>query len=372
VPPRRHPARPLLTALVALSAACAGARPAPPPAPSRAGDALAPGWTRRAFDVRDHGQLVVALPPGWVAEEGEEGEAAVAGIRLESPAGGFTALLTPLWNPGEPEGAAERADTARLFAEIARRKALGGSVEHEIPLEEVSGPEVKGFWFTATDRELVGREPGPGEWRHIVQGAAAVGPVILAFTLLDDGPGPQRDQLLQLVRTARHAQERDGPPDRLGDLVPVPADRTSPLRVRTPGRAWALLVDLPGFQLGERSGGEWRGAFVIGIEPGTGIAASVSLGPADGSRDAAGCREEALASIAAAIPELTDLRRAEGGGFARATYTLPRDVPETHAHLFLFREGLCGSVHVSKIAPEPGDVDRLEAILATVRVAEDL
>jgi hypothetical protein len=198
-----------------------------------------------------------------------------------------------------------------------------------------------------------------------------VGPVILAFTLLDQGPGPQRAQLLELVRTAQHAGEGEGG-ERLGDLVPVPADRTAPLRVRWPGRPWAMLVDLPGFQLGERSGSELQTVFVIGLEPATGIAASASLGPAETGRDASGCREEALAAIGAAIPELTQVRRSEAGGFARATYVLAREVPEAHSHLFLFRDGLCGSVHVSKIAPEQGDAERLDAILSTVRLAEDL
>jgi hypothetical protein len=373
VPARRDPARsPLLATIVALAAACAGARPAPPPPPARGADELAPGWTRRAFAVRDHGQLLLALPPGWTAEEGEEGEAALPGIRLGSPDADFTVLLTPLWNPGERDTAEERADTARLFAEISRRKALTGSVEQEIPLEELSGPGVRGFWFAATDRELVGREPGPDEWRHIVQGAAAVGPVILAFTLLDDGPGPQRAQLLELVRTARHAAEGGGEAGELGDLVPVPADRTSPLRVRWPGKSWAVLVDLPGFQLGERSGGAWRSVFVMGLDPATGIAASVSLAPADAARDAADCREAALAAIAAAVPELAEVKRAGAPAGARATYALAREAPEAHDHLFLFRDGLCASVHVSKIGPEAGDGERLETILATVRFAEDL
>jgi len=356
---------PLATAL-ALLGACASARPAAHAA------SIPPRWTRRAFEVPDHGTLVISIPPGWTASEGEEGESAVAAIRLAAPGHRFAALLTPLWNPGEPEAAEARADTAQLFADIARRKALDGSLEREIPLAELSGPGVKGFWFTATDRELVGREPGPEEWRSILQGAAAVGPVLLAFTLLDDGPGPQRSLFLELVRTARH-EARDGDErDALGELEPVPGGLTVPLRIAWPGKTWSVLVDLPGFEVGARKADEGRGPFVVGLHPATGIAASVTLAPSAASKDAEGCRDEALAVIAGHVPNLANVHH-EG---ARVTYTIVgaagEGVVETHAHAFLHRDGLCANAHASKMAPAPEDAARIEAILSSFRFGEDL
>jgi hypothetical protein len=47
-------------------------------------------------------------------------------------------------------------------------------------------------------------------------------------------------------------------------------------------------------------------------------------------------------------------------------------VRQDHAHAFVFREGVCGNVHVSKAEPEPEDAARIERILATVRFGEDL
>jgi hypothetical protein len=335
------------------------------------------GWARRAFAVQDHGRLLLSLPPGWAAAEGERGEAGAPAIRIDGRGGAFTVLLTPLWNPGGGEG--DLADTARLFADVARHAALPGSVEREIPLEELSGPGVKGFWFAATDRELVGRATGAGEWRHIVQGAAAVGEVLLAFTLLDNGPGAQRGEILEVVRSARHAAGGEG--DATADLEPVPAGRTVPLRVAWPGKSWAVLVDLPGFAAGSRRAGEGRGPFVLGVHPGTGVVASVALLPAGAAADADGCREQALAAIAGAIPDVADVRRTDAarGGSAsasRASYTATGGadggVVQQNAHAFLHRDGLCANVHVSKANPEPGDGEAIEAILATVRFGEEL
>lgn len=366
--------RPFLVATaIALLAACASARSA------KAQRAAAPasGGSERAFAVADHGRLVLSIPPGWTVEEGEEGEAGLTAIRLGRSGAGFTALLTPLWNPGEPDSPDARADAARLFAELARRAALAGSVERDLPLQEISAPGVRGFWFTATDRELAQRDPGPGEWRQILQGAAAVGPLILAFTLLDDGPGPQRAELLELVRTARHVSDGGGQ-DEAGDAFELMPDaRTVPLRVGWPGRGWAVLVDLPGFQVGQvrRSVMVKDAVHVIGRDEETEIVVSVLLGRADGVGDARGCRDAAMKHLGSSVPELSNLRTGGDPTIGRAAYEVPASATGglvAHAHAFLFRDGICVNVHVSKAGPEREDAARMEAILMTVRVAEDL
>jgi len=367
------PPRPIVRAAVAallLLAACAHGRSAPP-------SGLPAGWSARAFVVQGGGRLVLGLPPGWSATEGEEGEASVPAIKLRKAGARFVVLLSPLRSPAEPESPEARGDTAQLFAELGRRKALGGSVETEIPLESLSGPDgVRGAYFSATDRDLVGREPGGDEYRHVLQGAAAVGPVILAFTLLDDGPGPWRADVLELVRTARHVA--DGAPDeREADLESLHGIETVPLRVALPGKTWALLVDLPGFDVARVAAGRVPpgGVHLLARSAETEVVASVLLLPAQEVKDAAGCRERALGRIRANLKGVQDLRRADGGGTAAVTYSVevgPTGGPEWHAHAFLWREGVCASVHVSKVAPGPDDAARLDAILSSVRLAEDL
>jgi hypothetical protein len=355
---------------LALLTACAHGRGAP-------ASGLPAGWTSQAFVVQGGGRLVLGLPPGWTATEGEEGEASVPAIKLRMPGARFLALLSPLRNPGEPESPAARADTAQLFAELGRRKALGGSVETEIPLEALSGPGgVRGAYFSATDRDLVGRDPGEDEFRHVLQGAAAVGPVILAFTLLDDGPGPWRDQVLELVRTARHVAD-GAADDGEADLEPMSGVETVPLRVALPGKSWALLVDLPGFDVARVAPGRVPpgGVHLLARSAETELVASVLLLPARDAKDAPACRERALGRIRAGVKGVQNVRLTEGGGTAAVTYAVgagPGGTPEWHAHAFLWRDGVCASVHVSKAAPGPDDAARLDAVLSSLRVAEDL
>ncbi len=357
-------------ALAAALAACAGVRA---PGADRANPRP---QERRAFAVDGHGALEIALPGGWTADARADDPSAPTTIRLEQPGAAFVALLTPFWDPGEP-GDREHEDTARLFAELARRNALGGSLEQEIPLEELVGEGVRGFWFGATDRDLAGKEPAPEEWRHVLQGAAAVGPLVVAFTLLDNAPGPQRAALLEVVRGARHVpQPGQAPPEAGVELDPDA--RSVPLRLEVRGRPWAVLVDLPGFRLFKpRRADGGVGVLVFGQHPESGMVASVILRAAAEASDAAGCRDVDLPRIREAVPALAELRLSTAGAAARALYAVPggagaEGVRQEHAHAWVHRDGVCANVHVSKLAPASGDAEAMERILESLRFAEDL
>lgn len=356
-----------LAAAVALGG-CAHRGAAP------AASAAAPA--RRTFEVPGRGGLELTLPPGWIAEASPSAEDGSGSppptIRLVAPGGAFQATLTPWWNPGEPEAVAARVDAVQLLVELARRSALAGAVEREIPLEELGGAEARGFWFVSTDRALAGRAPGPGEFRHRLQGAAAVGPLVVGFTLLDQGPGPQRAQLLELVRGARHLPAGEPSPHE-GFEVDVGAS-TVPLAVRLPSRSWSVLVDLPGFvSFAPRGDGE--GVLVLAQSPETGVTASVVLRPGGGAADAAGCRDGDLARIRAAA-RVEELSTSSPAGEVRATYSVPevhgRPLRMIHAHAWLFRDGVCANVHASKVEPDAEDAARLERILASARFGEEL
>jgi hypothetical protein len=369
--PARIGLRTLTAALAALlaSSGCATTRRHRPAAP------VPVGAERRAFAVPGHGALEIAVPKGWLAEASSDDPSKPSTIRLEPPGGAFVALLTPFWNSGEPEGEPARADAARLFAELARRNAVAGAQEQDIPLEALDGEGVHGFWFSATDRSLVDREPGPEEWRHVMQGAAAVGPFVVAFTLLDNAEGPQRETLLEVVRGARHV---DASPEggAAEEMEADPQARTLPLRVEIMGKAWAVLVDLPGFRMFKpKRSDDGAGVLVLGQDPSSGVVASVILRPAGAAHDAAGCRDDDLPKIRDSS-ELLDLRVASEGPAARATYAIAAPgsshVRQEHGHAWLEREGICANVHVSKMAPAPGDSEAMERILSSARFGEDL
>lgn len=357
-------------ALAVLGAGCARVQPVSAPAGP-------PGATFRVFPVPGHGAIELAIPKGWTAQAVNGDASATPTIRLEHQGQSFVALLTPFWNPSEPGVKLASGDTAQLFAELARRNAMRGASEREIPLQRLAGAGVRGFWFAATDRTLEGKEPGPEEWRHVVQGAAEVGALVLAFTLLDNEDGPQRREVLEVVGAARHLPPREGEQQAAEDMELDPGANTVPLRVEIRGKPWAVLVDLPGFRMFKpRRSDDGTGVLVLGQDPGSGVVASVILRPAGPARDAAGCRDADLPRIRDAAPELLELRLASSGASVRASYELAApgaaQVHQEHGHAWLQREGICANVHVSKVAPGPQDAAVMDRILSSVRFGEDL
>jgi len=150
----------------------------------------------------------------------------------------------------------------------------------------------------------------------------------------------------------------------------MPDARTVPLRVAWPGKTWAVLIDLPGFHVAARREGEGPGPLVLGVEPRTGIAVTVGFHAAGVAKDAVGCREAAVAAISSVVSELTAVRPEGPPPVARLSYEAPGVGRNIHA--FLYRDGLCVNVHASQHGPGALDAERVEAILATVRFAEDL
>jgi hypothetical protein len=125
-----------------------------------------------------------------------------------------------------------------------------------------------------------------------------------------------------------------------------------------------------------RSSSEGVEALVVGHDPDRGMVASVIVRPAESARDAAACREADLGKVRAAHATLADLRLGEAGEVARASYVMPelggKPIPQLHGHAWLYRDGVCANVHLSKAAPEPDDAAALERILASVRYGTDL
>ena len=206
-------------ALAAVLSACvhAGVLPSPAPAP--------PGVTL-ALDVGDRGEVVFEVPNGWKATSGEPEPSAPGSIRFEAPSGHFVLVVTPLWGQGAPTEPLE-PEVARVLVEAERDRAREGAVEKDPAVRPFEAPGLHGWYFAATDRELAEakRPLEPDEYRCLVRGAAVVGPLVLAFTLLDDGDGPQREAALALVQGATHR--------------PVPAPRPPPPPSEPTGRTHA-------------------------------------------------------------------------------------------------------------------------------------
>jgi hypothetical protein len=370
---RCFPAAALLSLAAGLPA-CAhlGSTPAPVP----------PGVTL-AMDVGVRGEVIFQVPNGWKATSGESEPPVPGSIQFEPPTGHFIIIVTPLWGPGEstePLG----PEVARVLVEAGRDRALEGSVEMELPVRPLQPPGLAGWYFAATDRELAEakRPPEPDEYRCLVQGAAVAGPLVLAFTLLDDGDGPQREVALALVRGATHR-----PVPKPGAAAPPsePPGRThvdpstwaihgdEPLELGLPGKAWSLLLDLPGWRVAQpmrRFDGS--GVSVIGQRKVDGLILSAAMVDSRGRRSSESCRDPDWARIGR-LAGVGDARLEARAGEARAWYTVRDEGPPTrHLSAWRYRDDTCIHLHLSLPGAEPGVDAKLETALGAARYGEAL
>jgi hypothetical protein len=362
--------------LAAGLAACAhlGSPPTPAPAP--------PGVTL-AMDVGERGEVVFQVPNGWKATSDEPDPPMPGSVRFEPPSGHFIIVVTPLWGPGQPTEPLG-PEVARVLVEAGRDRALQGSVERDLPVRPLEPPGLRGWYFSATDRELAEakRLPGPDQYRCLVQGAAVAGPLVLAFTLLDDGDGPQRELALALVRGATHrpvpASDPPAPPSE-------PTGRThadpstwaihgdEPMELGLPGKAWSLLLDLPGWSVKEpmrRFDGS--GVSVIGQRQADGLILSVAMVDSQGRRSPESCRDPDWSRIGK-LAGVGDARFEVSAGEARAWYTVRDEGPPTrHLSAWRYRDGACIHLHLSLPGAEPGVDARLQRALGAARFGEAL
>ena len=148
----------------------------------------------RRYPLPGHGDLLLPVPDAWQEQPpfGDSQPPTLTFVPKSGPA--FVILITPLWpnggNAGEPDSVGLRANVERM-ARAAKKQAI----EKTIPLQSLKGAAGVGYYFSATDRQ-----PKPGEFRHLTQGALPLGDGVITFTVLtNDGMDATVDAALHLL-----------------------------------------------------------------------------------------------------------------------------------------------------------------------------
>ena len=143
-------------------------------------------------------ELWLTIPAAWNQKFDSPEKNMPPGVWLTARQGpSFNVLITPL--SGTAMGAAMTDDNKlRAIVTSAARNALAKSVEMTIPVHDLTGPQVHGFYIFATDRA-----PKPGEWKYLTQGMINIDGAPFAFTILtNDGQEAIAKTALELIRNA--------------------------------------------------------------------------------------------------------------------------------------------------------------------------
>jgi hypothetical protein len=157
-------------------------------------------WVR--IKLPDHGGIELPAPADWKVEVRRFLLLQAPTIEYMPPEGqGFSVLITPSWGaPGEPQF----NDPAQVLKIIkrAKDKAVEWATTRHIDIVEFKGERLAGYYFSAIDRD-----PKPGGWKYMTHGWAALGDLLLEFTILsNDAAQPDAaatiGMLQKAVRTA--------------------------------------------------------------------------------------------------------------------------------------------------------------------------
>jgi len=121
---------------------------------------------------------------------------------IETRAG--TVTFTILWNAND-NLKFNSVEQLKESLEAGAESFLASAVESSVELENLSGPEVTGFYYSLSRRNLADvSELGPGQYRDYTPGIFAVGNYQVFFTMTSkERDSPDRLRALEMFRRAR-------------------------------------------------------------------------------------------------------------------------------------------------------------------------
>ena len=150
--------------------------------------------------LQGHDDLVIDLPAGWQGQVPRTSSNMPPTITITgSPSGSLEMLITPVW----PNASAKALtpDELRGLVRGAADQAHTQAVERDIEISELGAPGKPGYYFSATHRQ-----PEPGGYKYMTQGAMRLNELRVTFTVLINGdPKVPRATALALLRTLRRA-----------------------------------------------------------------------------------------------------------------------------------------------------------------------
>jgi hypothetical protein len=147
------------------------------------------------------GSIVLSVPAAWFEEIVRAGADIPPTIRLRPPGGGgipFLVLITPIWS-NKPDSLPPTPESTRAIAANSAKSVQPKALERDLPLREFNGAEALGYYFSATDAN-----PPKGEYKFLTQGAARLGDLQIAFTILsNDETGTIAGKALEMLKSMR-------------------------------------------------------------------------------------------------------------------------------------------------------------------------
>ncbi len=164
------------------------------------GQQIADDSRLRRFELPNRDTLELTLPAGWAEHLEQPDGGGPPTIEIAVTEGGpRQVFVTPEWPDPLAKELRELPSLRDAIREMAER-TQPQAVEPYLEVRQLDGANGTGFYFAATDRN-----PGPGEFRFMHQGALLVGDLTLWFSVLtNEGQDTVAVEALAMLQTAVH------------------------------------------------------------------------------------------------------------------------------------------------------------------------
>jgi hypothetical protein len=309
-----------------------------------------------------HGALIFDVPAAWKVSASQASERTT--IRFDPPAGqDFAVIVTPIF-PGTSTGEPLSLPKIRQGVEAARNAAKGGKPD---PVRELSAGPVDGYYYATTDPKSKGK---PGDWRYVTMGSALFEDLVLAFTILSNDPQqPEAAATFEMFRTLKREPASPAAPGA------AQTSERQEIKVALPDKAWALVLDLPGFRVEEQGvRPDQTGAMMQAKNDQTGLMASAFVEREKTIDSLEECKKKYWGKSSGGPLRKTEVHEVTQGEMIAVHYMIPEfqgiAARQKNVNAYLYREGTCIDVHLSKVRYEPEDEALFDAVLGSVRFAD--
>lgn len=157
-----------------------------------------------SYPLPNHGTLNLTIPKSWQGKVSQPPDDLPPTIVFAPPGvPTYQVLMTPIW-PAKPGIALPDQAGVRKNVERAAEKAKSQSVEKNIPIKEIKGSAVAGYYYSITDKS-----PKPDEYKYMTQGMVRLDELIMTFTALtNDGYTNVAGQTLTALQSATYTSSR--------------------------------------------------------------------------------------------------------------------------------------------------------------------
>lgn len=171
------------TALVVASTVAAGAAQQP---------------EMRSYTVADEGLLTLYVPKHWNDSKSQLSIGLPRTIRFSSGEGErFEVLFSARWS-GRADPSVVEPNFLLSVTTYGAKIAAPQALEPELQVHSLPTHTGEAYVFSATDKD-----PKPGEYRYMVQGAVNVQGLVCTFTILTDGQNSAAlADAIEMIRTA--------------------------------------------------------------------------------------------------------------------------------------------------------------------------